>query len=383
VEKKTMEFKHPAHIQSIENAGAYNNNIKYNNNKINDNPIQHPQQRRYTEQHETKTGHLYTRHIKDEEDMIIKRIQSDKLQSTPLDKMYVDPYKVNDMIAFDVSQEEINSFDDKIKKDLIHNQKFLQSSYSSIAKNNYNPSIDLWNQSQYRDEKYQRLYLNKIVSEKTQNNNTKHTSKQSILSPIFSTMTSDMEYLLMQHNFVRETLIYFLPKLQYHDVEKRKPMSISSFILLHKNAGLFIDSKEKERSGISIVNIVQVHNKIKKETTQINLTFRYCEMQTEYVEKSSEDKNKNDDSDDILNDVRTINNISNSSTNYIELNKMSMREIDDFMEDNLRCNIILIVQDNHEAFKKMISEDQKKLTMKDIEMTKSNVKISQFVFNVI
>lgn len=377
-----MEFKQHAHIQSIENAGAYNNNIKYNNNKINDNPIQHPQQRRYTEQHETKTGHIYTRHIKDEEDMIIKRLRPDKLQSTPLDKIYVDPYKVNDMIAFDVSQEEINSFDDKIKKDLIHNQKFLQSSYSSIAKNNYDPSIDVWNQTQYRDEKYQRLYLNKIVSTKSQNNS-KNTSKQSILSPIFSTMTSDMEYLLMQHNFVRETLVYFLPKLQYHDVEKRKSMSISCFILLYKNAGLFIDSKEKERSGISIVNVVQVHNKIKKETTQINLTFRYCEMQTEYIEKNPEEKNKYDDSDNILNDVRTINNIANGATNYIELNKMSLREIDDFMEDNLRCNITLIVQDNQEAFKKMISEDQRKLTMKDIESTKSKVKISQFVFNVI
>lgn len=366
-----------------------------NNNKPHENPQKHPQQLRYTEVNTTNTGHIYTRHIKNEDDVIIKLKNNNKLAATSLDKLYVDPYKVNEMMAYDVSIDEINSFDDKINKGLLQNEKFMKSSYSSIAPINYNPNVDLWNQSSYRDDKYQRLFLNKMGSQKTEtkidvkNNN----DQQSITSSMFSSMTFQMETLLMQHNFVRETLLYFLPKLQYSKIQDRKSMNIGQFISLYKRAGLHLDSKKIVRSGIYISNVIEIINNIKTETLQIQLTFRYCEMQTEYIEPSSSDKdtknpkNKIKDSsfreENILNDINEINKMNKQSNNYIELHKMTLREMDNFMEDNLRCNIVLIALSNIDSLKKFITSKQTQLTINDIEKTNTLVKIKHFQFNVV
>lgn len=425
---------------------------------------------KYNLTHKTQTeGYQYTRHINETDngkDLRYKMIKPKGLSGTAmshgeddLSRLYADPYEENGYTGYDISITELNDFDDAIRSRLLNNKEFnTKSPYSAVSeKNHYNPNIDKWNQSNYGNEedRLQKLYLSKIrnvtnINSGSNNANGNNTGGVNL----FENIAPEMEKILKQHKFTREVLVYFLPKLQL-DYNNRKQMSFQDFIVLSKKAGIFIDAKEKERSGISISEHVHHqsnnnnHNKssdsLLNVSYTIHLKFRFCEMQTEmdyssasasstsnaisesdfnydvkqmqskqFAKKKTDEKSSSSSSSSKNNNTNNVSNnnkkdISNNNNNnefdeYVELKKISAREMDDFMEDNLRLYISLEVMYNtdgnpnnintrypnakieniNKILRNLTIVDQYKLVLKDIDPKKDLIiKIKDVKFQVL
>ena len=427
---------------------------------------------KYNLTHKTQLGgYQYTRHINETDngkDLRYKMIKPKGSSSgamshgeDDLSRLYADPYEENGYTGYDISMTELNDFDDAIRSRLLNNKEFnTKSPYSAVSeKNHYNPNIDKWNQSNYGNEedRLQKLYLSKIRNVTNINSGSNANGNNSTGVNLFENIAPEMEKILKQHKFTREVLVYFLPKLQL-DYNKRKQMSFQDFIVLSKKSGIFIDAKEKERSGISIVEHIQSNNKQHNNNSNkssssdsllnvsytIHLKFRFCEMQTEmdysgsssggnasnaisesdfnydvkqmqskqFAKKKTDEKSSSSSSSSSSKNNNT-NNVSNNNKKdivvnefdeYVELKKISTREMDDFMEDNLRLYISLEVMYNtdgnpnnintrypttkieniNKVLRGLTIVDQYKLVFKDIDPKKDLIiKIKDVKFQVL
>lgn len=336
----------------------------------------------------SKDGYVYTHHVDESDDGKDFRNKSSResLRKEELSKVYYDPYDTNKYRARLLTEHEIGDFGRAVSDKILRNPNFITNSkYSSVSKDNYlHPEIDHWNQSSYREPDLNKLYFSKI-----EKNESKTVDENDSYSRIMAKISTDVENVIKQHPFVREVLIHFLPKLQ---INPTKPMKYSKFIRLAKMAGLYPDNKDSKtecRSGIEY--------KDHKTHFAITITYRFCEVQTEIVIKAKEkaESKSMTEKDELTNKrVEELNKatdlISNLNPNinkgHIDLNKISAKELDGFLEDYLRFTITIHTIDNGYQgmlfYRKLPGIDKTKLTLDTFESSMM-VRIHECLFIMI
>lgn len=363
---------------------ALESDIMLNGNKIDVMP------NKYNIEKKTDEGYRYNHMVNENDEKYNKAYDTptylNKIANRKLDAFHEDPYKSNNYTSFEVKDEHLNDFSDALTKKIVHNKEFLEKSpYSSISKDNLNTDVDKWRQIGYRDktkDKINRLYFSKMANTKkqqlekqVQDVNEKRKKQIVLFSGTytkidpFESVALEMETLLRQHQFVREVLQHIMPKVQL-PFSKRKFINMNDFMILTKKSGIYIDSKEKVRSGIRIFSL---KHKLFKHSIQLN--FRFCEMQTEVVLDDEDEDDDNQIQDDISKDIRSltqnksksvkrVNNSKSESVHkkdknckddichkpvdskVLSLSEMSKRDMDAFMEDNLRLSITIVTLDD-------------------------------------